>query len=121
MGICSMAQETQTGALYQSKGMGWGGRWEGDSKGRGYMHTYGWFILRFHIKQNSIKQLSFNKKIIYFKKTFYLGKTSYTFPMSCSVVALSPIAYFLVVSFFFFAVLKKKPWILEVLWTGLFN
>ena len=35
-----MAQETQTGALYQPKGMGWGGRWEGGSKGRGYMYTY---------------------------------------------------------------------------------
>ena len=28
-----MAQETQRGALYQSKGVGWGGRWEGGSKG----------------------------------------------------------------------------------------
>ena len=23
------------------QGMGWGGRWEGASKGRGYMYTYG--------------------------------------------------------------------------------
>ena len=23
-----MSQETQTGALYQLRGMGWGGRWE---------------------------------------------------------------------------------------------
>ena len=30
-----MAQETQTGALYQSRGVGWGGRWEGNSKRRG--------------------------------------------------------------------------------------
>ena len=30
-----LAQETQTGALYQSRGVGWGGRWEGGSKGRG--------------------------------------------------------------------------------------
>ena len=29
-----MAQETQTGTLYQPRRMGWGGRWEGDSKGR---------------------------------------------------------------------------------------
>ena len=29
-----MAQETQTGALYQSRRVGWGGRWEGGSKGR---------------------------------------------------------------------------------------
>ena len=34
-----MAQETQTGALYQPRGVGWGGKWEGGSKG-GYMYTY---------------------------------------------------------------------------------
>ena len=33
------AQETQTGALYQSRGTGQGGTWEGGSKGRGYMYT----------------------------------------------------------------------------------
>ena len=33
--------KTQTGALYQPRGVGWGGRWEGVSKGRGYMCTYG--------------------------------------------------------------------------------
>ena len=38
MGICCMAQETQTGALYQPR-VGWGGKWEGVSKGRGYMYT----------------------------------------------------------------------------------
>ena len=27
-----MAQETQTGALYPPRGVGWGGRWEGGSK-----------------------------------------------------------------------------------------
>ena len=64
MGICCMAQETQTGALYQSRGVEWGGRWERGSKGRGYMYTYGWFMLRFDRKQQiSVKQLSFNKKI----------------------------------------------------------
>ena len=58
-----MAQETQIGALYQSNGVGWGGRWEGGSKGRGYMYTYGWFMLRFDRKQqNSVKQLSSIKK-----------------------------------------------------------
>ena len=36
---------------------------EGGSKGKGYMYTYGWFMLRFDRKQqNSVKQLSFNKK-----------------------------------------------------------
>ena len=28
-----MAQETQTGALYQSRGVGWGGRWRKIQKG----------------------------------------------------------------------------------------
>ena len=32
MGIGCMARETQTGALYQPKGVGWGERWEGGSK-----------------------------------------------------------------------------------------
>ena len=64
-----MAQETQTGALYQPRGVGWGGRWEGGSKGKGYMYTYGWFTLRFDRKQqHSVNQLSFNRKqIIFFK------------------------------------------------------
>ena len=36
--IIYMAQEIQTGALYQPRGVGWGGRWEGGSKGRGYIY-----------------------------------------------------------------------------------
>ena len=64
MGICCMAQETQTWALYQPRGVRWGGRWQGVPKGRVYMYTYGWFMLRFDRKQkNSVKQLSFNKRI----------------------------------------------------------
>ena len=39
MGICCMAQETQTGAQYQPKGVGWEGRWEGVS--REDIYTYG--------------------------------------------------------------------------------
>jgi len=34
-----MAWEIQTGALYQPRRVGWGGRWEGGSKGREYMYT----------------------------------------------------------------------------------
>ena len=41
MGIGCMSQETQTGALYQPRGMGFEGNWEGSSKGKGYMYTYG--------------------------------------------------------------------------------
>ena len=33
MGICCITQETQTGALYQPRGVRWGGRWEGSQKG----------------------------------------------------------------------------------------
>ena len=72
MGICCMAQKIQTGALYQPRGLGGGARWEGGSKWRVYMYTCVWFVLRFDRKQqNSVKQLSFNKKINekkYFRK-----------------------------------------------------
>ena len=37
----SVSQETQTGALCQCRGMGRGCRWEGCSRGRKYMYTYG--------------------------------------------------------------------------------
>ena len=57
-----MAQETQTGSLYQPKVVDWGGRWDEGSKRKGNMCTYGSFILRFDRKQqNSVKQLFFNK------------------------------------------------------------
>ena len=36
-----MAPETQSGALHQPREVGWGGGGERDSKGRGYMYTYG--------------------------------------------------------------------------------
>ena len=34
-----MAQETQTGALYQSRGVGEGGRWKGDLRLLKYFHA----------------------------------------------------------------------------------
>ena len=34
MGSCCITQEAQPGALRQPRGMGWGGRWEGGSRGR---------------------------------------------------------------------------------------
>ena len=72
MGICCMAQETQTGALYNL--MGWDGEWNGrEVQGGGeYMYTYGWFMLRFDRKQqNYIKQLSFNNQINLKQSSFY--------------------------------------------------
>ena len=67
--ICKIANRNllygsgnSNGALYQPRGVGWGVRWEGGSKGRGYMYTYGCFMLRFDRKQQKlVKQLSFNK------------------------------------------------------------
>ena len=54
-------RKLKQGALYQPSGVGWVGRWEGSSKRRGYMYTYGWFMLTFDRKrQNSVKQLSFS-------------------------------------------------------------
>ena len=61
MGICCMTQGTQIGALWQSRRVGWGGRWEGGLGGKGHGCTYGWFLLMFDRKQqNSVEQLSFN-------------------------------------------------------------
>ena len=37
MRICCMAQETQTGVLYQPR---WEGKWEGGSKGRVCVYIY---------------------------------------------------------------------------------
>ena len=82
MGICYRSQWTQTGALYQPRGVRWGGKWEGVSKGRGYMYTYGWFMFRFDRKQqNSLEQLSFNLKINqFFKKKEKKSSISHQFP-----------------------------------------
>jgi len=58
MEICCMAQETQTGFCINLE---WWDE-EGVSKGRGYIYTYGWFMLSFDRKQqDSVNQLSFNK------------------------------------------------------------
>ena len=55
-----MAQETQTGALYQPREMGRKFKREGIY----YMYTYGRFMLKLDRKQQnlqkSVKQLSFN-------------------------------------------------------------
>ena len=40
----------------------WGGRWKGDSRGRGHVYTYDWFTLMDGRKQqkNTVKQLPSN-------------------------------------------------------------
>ena len=53
---------------------GWDGEeWKRVSKGRAYLYTYVCFMLRFDRKQqNSVKQLSFNEKIIKKRKKLTL-------------------------------------------------
>ena len=34
-------RKLEPGAPYQPRGVGWGGKWEGGSQGRGYVYTYG--------------------------------------------------------------------------------
>ena len=60
MGICCMTQGTQIGALWQSRRVGWGGRWEEGLGGKGHGCTYGWFLMFDRKQQNSVEQLSFN-------------------------------------------------------------
>ena len=56
-----MTLGTQTRALWQSRRVRWGGRWEGGLGGRGHGCAYGWFLSMFDRKQqNSLKQLSFH-------------------------------------------------------------
>ena len=97
MGICCMAQETQTGVLYQPRGMGWGGRWEEGSKGRGYMYTHGWFMLRFERKQqNSVKQLPSIKNKLKNKQRYYFadkGLSSQSYGFSNSHVWMLELHY----------------------------
>ena len=38
-----MTQGAQPSALWQPRGVGWGGSWEEDSQRRGHMYTCGWF------------------------------------------------------------------------------
>ena len=84
MEIYCMAQETQTGALNQPKWVGWRGRWEGGSEGRGYMYTCGWLMLRFNRKQqNSLKQLSFNKNKQINKNRTNKKREKWSFTMIC--------------------------------------
>ena len=40
--------------------VGWGGRWEAGSEGRGHRSTYPSYLMYNRKPQNSVKQLSFN-------------------------------------------------------------
>ena len=62
--MAQKTQKTQTGSLYQSRGVGWGGRWEGGSKERRYIYTYGLFMLRCDIKQQKQKERKRNASFL---------------------------------------------------------
>ena len=56
MGICCVMQAAQPSALWLSRGVGCGGRWEAGSRGRGYMYTCGSFMLTYGWNQhNNVK------------------------------------------------------------------
>ena len=60
MGTCHMAQGTQTGAPYQSRGVGWGERRREAQEGGDICVTIVdscWCLTK---QQNSVKQLSLN-------------------------------------------------------------
>ena len=85
MGICCVAKKLKQQLCINLRGVGWGGRWEGSWKGKGYMYTYGWFRLRFaRTQQNSVKQLSFNKKKFF--KGIWFG---HWLPHQCTSIAFS--------------------------------
>ena len=72
-----MAQATQTGALYQPRGVGWGEDVSEVHKGGDICIPMADLMLKFDRKQqNSVKQLSFNKKIIIKKKNMKGKKNS---------------------------------------------
>ena len=46
-----------------------GRRWEGDSRGRGYMYTYGWFMLMYDRNQTNIIKQSLKNLLVQEKLT----------------------------------------------------
>ena len=69
-----MAQETQTGALYQPTGVRWGGRWEGSSKGRGIciFNTYLYMLLYFKSALKLVQYMQDKKFLISFQKITFV-------------------------------------------------
>ena len=68
MGIQCMSQGIQTGALYQPRGGGWGGKWEGGSRRRAIVYLW---LIHVDVRQKRkfckaiILQLKIN--LIFFK------------------------------------------------------
>ena len=72
MGICHVEQGAQLSAPWKPSGVGWGGRWEVSSEGKGHMHTCGLFMLMYgRNRHNIVKQLSSNKPTLKFCRKPY--------------------------------------------------
>ena len=54
MWSCCITQGAQLCALWQPRGVRWGGSREGVSRGRWHMDTYGWFMLLYGRNQHNI-------------------------------------------------------------------
>ena len=62
---CRMTRWTQTRALWHPGGVGWGGKREGGSRGKGHMYTCDWSMLMYGRNQYNIAiilQLKINKE-----------------------------------------------------------
>ena len=57
-------KELRSTALDNLEGwVGWGGRWEGGSRGRGHMYAYGWFMLMYGRNKQYFKAIILQLKI----------------------------------------------------------
>ena len=66
---------SHAGALWQTRGVRWGGRWEGCSRGTGHMHTCGWLMLMHGRSQpNIVKEIIFQLKINKLKNMWYVSE-----------------------------------------------
>ena len=63
MGICYMTQRTQTGALYQPRGVEWGVRWEAGLEGGDTGIPMADSCWMFHRKQQFCKTITIQSKI----------------------------------------------------------
>ena len=80
MGIRCLAQETQTGALYQPRGVGWGGRREGGTNGRHFVHLW---LIRLEVSQETAQ---FCKAVIPQLKLYKIKWVEWSFYLYWSIV-----------------------------------
>ena len=67
-------RELKSGALWQPRDLGWNGRWEGGSRGKGHMYTYGWFMLMYGRNKYNVKAIILRLKINKLKRILLLSR-----------------------------------------------